>query len=189
MSSFTIRYRRFKPTYMPSQNTKTSAQKKDGLRVLGVDPGYERLGVAIVEKNAQGKEMLLYSDCIRTDKKLPHSERLGIIAKELEHIISEFKPDLLAVETLFFENNQKSVMYVAEARGVIIVSGASRGIPVIEYSPLQVKVATTGDGRADKKQIIRMIPLLIKLTEAKMLDDEYDAIAIALTCLASHRKS
>lgn len=167
----------------------TNNEQQTTTRVLGVDPGYERLGVAVVEKNAQGKEILLYSDCIRTDKKLPHSERLGIIAKELEHIISEYKPNLLAVETLFFENNQKSVMYVAEARGVIIVSGASRGIPVCEYSPLQVKVATTGDGRADKKQIIRMIPLLIKLTKAKMLDDEYDAIAVAITCLASYRKS
>jgi len=165
----------------------TNEPKPTTTRVLGIDPGYERLGVAVVEKNSQGKEILLFSDCIRTDKKLSHSERLAIIAKELEYIISEFKPNLLAVETLFFENNQKSVMYVAEARGVIIVSGASRGIPVCEYSPLQVKVATTGDGRADKKQIIRMIPLLIKLTKAKMLDDEYDAIAVAITCLASRR--
>lgn len=166
---------------------KTSNKHQGAIRVLGVDPGYERLGVAVVEKNVGEKEKLLFSDCIRTDKKLPHSQRLALIAKELEKIISEFKPNLLAVETLFFENNQKSVMYVAEARGVIIVSGASRGIPVCEYSPLQVKVATTGDGRADKKQIIRMIPLLIKTNKTKMLDDEYDAIAVGITCLASQR--
>ena len=162
-------------------------QSTKAIRVLGVDPGYERLGVAVVERNETGDENLLFSSCIRTDKKLPHSERLAVIAKELEKILSEHQPNLLAVETLFFENNQKTAMYVAEARGVIIVSGSSRKIPVCEYSPLQVKVATTGDGRADKKQIMAMIPRLIKLRDAHLLDDEYDAIAIALTCLASYR--
>lgn len=159
----------------------------NSLRVLGIDPGYERLGVAIVEKNAAGKEVVIFSDCIRTDKKFSHPERLAIIAKSLESLIEEYSPSALSVETLFFENNQKTAMLVAEARGVILVSGSSKNLPVYEYSPLQIKVATTGDGRADKKQMIAMIPRLVKITREHMLDDEYDAIAIALTCLASVR--
>ena len=169
---------------MPTKNLKLSTSN---FRVLGVDPGYERVGVAVIEKNAKGKETLLFSNCLRTDKKLPHPQRLAIIAHELETIISNYKPDALSVETLFFENNQKTAMLVAEARGVILVSGSIKNIPVYEYSPLQIKVATTGDGRADKKQMISMIPRLIMITKEKMLDDEYDAIAIALTCLASIR--
>ncbi len=158
------------------------------MKVIGIDPGYERVGVAIVEKNIRSKEILLYSDCIRTNKNLSHAERLAIIARDLEKIIADYTPDVLAAETLFFETNQKTAMNVAEARGVILAAGALRDLKVLEYSPLQIKVAVTGDGRADKKQIMRMIPLLLHLPKKKMLDDEYDAIAVALTCLASWRK-
>lgn len=161
--------------------------KSNSVRVLGVDPGYERLGVAVVEKNISGKEILVYSDCIRTDKKLSHPERLAVISRTLNEIIKEYKPGILATETLFFENNQRTAMHVAEARGVILAAGSTQNLIVCEYSPLQIKVSATGHGRADKKQMIRMIPLLIKISKVKMLDDEYDAIAIALTCLASYR--
>ena len=143
--------------------------------------------MAIVEKNKLGKEVVVFSDCIRTNKKLSHPERLAIIARSLDSIIEEYKPTALSVETIFFENNQKTAMLVAEARGVILLSGSVKNIPVYEYSPLQIKVATTGDGRADKKQMIAMIPRLVSILKEKMLDDEFDAIAIALTCLASVR--
>lgn len=158
----------------------------NSMRVLGIDPGYERVGVAVVEKQ-NGKEILLFSDCLRTDKKLTHSERLKTIALALNMIIKKWKPNTLAAETLFFETNVKTAMRVAEARGVILVAGSLEGLKVCEYTPLQVKSAVTGDGRADKKQIMRMIPILVKLPAKKMLDDEYDAIAVALTCLASER--
>jgi crossover junction endodeoxyribonuclease RuvC len=157
------------------------------VRVLGIDPGYERVGVAIVEKNSRGKEAIVFSDCIRTDKKSPHHERLATISLELKKIINKYKPDTLATETLFFNENQKTAMHVAEARGVIIASGSSTGLRVCEYTPLQVKIATTGDGRADKRQMMAMIPRLIQISKKKMLDDEYDAIAVALTCLASEK--
>jgi crossover junction endodeoxyribonuclease RuvC len=156
-------------------------------RVIGIDPGYERVGVAVVEKNARGKETLIYSDCIHTDKRLSHPERLKIIAKNLEMQIKKHRPDILAAETLFFESNQKTAMRVAEARGVILVTGILLGLTVREFTPLQIKMAVTGDGRADKKQIISMIPRLIQVPKKKMLDDEYDAIATALTCLAIHK--
>lgn len=158
----------------------------NSVRVIGIDPGYERVGVAIVEKQ-NGKEILLFSDCIRTDKALPHAERLATIARALETIILKYEPTTLAAETLFFENNAKTAMRVAEARGVILTAGSLRDMKVCEYTPLQVKSAVTGDGRADKRQIMRMVSILIKLPTKKMLDDEYDAIAVALTCLASER--
>lgn len=172
---------------MPAKLTKKINKLGGGMRVLGVDPGYERLGVAIVEKDSTGKESVIFSDCIRTDKKLSHPERLAIISIELDKILEEYEPAVLATETLFFENNQKTAMRVAEARGVIISSASTKKIKVCEYSPLQIKSAVTGDGRADKKQMMRMLPLLVKIPKTKMLDDEYDAIAIALTCLASER--
>ncbi len=174
---------------MKEQETKNQQPTRFPIRVLGVDPGYERLGVAIVEKDVKGKETLLFSNCIRTSKTLPHHERLSIIARELGNLVEIYVPNILATETLFFEHNQKSAMKVSEARGVIIVSGSIRGLKICEYTPLQIKVATTGDGRADKKQMMRMIPLLIQFPDRKMLDDEYDAIAIALTCLASEKVS
>lgn len=160
---------------------------QNNMKVIGIDPGYERVGVAVVEKNSRGKEVLLFSDCIRTSKDSPHADRLKTIALALSTVIREWEPTVLAVETLYFETNAKTAMRVAEARGVILVAGALEGLNIREYTPLQVKSATTGDGRADKKQIIRMIPLLIALPKKKMLDDEYDAIAVALTCLASRR--
>lgn len=163
---------------------KLSKLKKQKKRVLGIDPGYERVGVAIVEKGVHGKEILLYSDCLRTDKKLAHPKRLAIIAHALENLIKKYYPDTMATETLFFETNQKTAMRVAEARGAILVTGALAGLTIREFTPLQVKVAVTGDGRADKKQMISMIPRLIGIPKKKMLDDEYDAIAVALTCLA-----
>lgn len=153
-------------------------------RVLGIDPGYERVGVAVVEKDKNGKEILLYSDCLRTDKKLTHSKRLAIIADALQKLIKKYQPDTLATETLFFETNQKTAMRVAEARGAILVTGALLDLAVREFTPLQIKVAVTGDGRADKKQMISILPRLIKIPKKKMLDDEYDAIAVAITCLA-----
>ncbi len=173
--------------YMAQKTKKLSLIKDNTYRVLGIDPGYERVGVAIVEKDVRGKEILIYSDCIRTDKKFSHPERLKIIAKNLEDQIKKYRPNILAVETLFFESNQKTAMRVAEARGVILVTGTLLGLTVREFTPLQIKVAVTGDGRADKKQMIAMIPRLIGVSTKKMLDDEYDAIAVALTCFAIHR--
>lgn len=152
------------------------------MKIIAIDPGYERLGVAILEKNT--KEELIFSDCIQTKSSLPHPERLAIIQKSLEKIIEEYKPEALSIETLFFNTNQKTVMNVAEARGVIISTCATKGLEVFEVSPLQVKVAVTGHGRSDKNAVIKMIPLLIKISKKIKFDDEYDAIAVGLAYFA-----
>lgn len=166
-------------------------------RILGIDPGFERLGVAILEKSkdgkkpfgsAQGKEKVIFSECFKTSAKLEFSERLNLIGEEVRKIIKKYKPEVLAIETLFLNTNQKTVMRVAEARGVAVYEGAQAGLKIFEASPPQIKIAIAGYGRADKEQIMKMVKMLVEINEFKTSDDELDAIAIALTAFA-HIKS
>lgn len=155
------------------------------MRILAIDPGYERMGVAVVEKLPHGKETLLYSACPTTPQKSEFSLRLLMLGTEVERLIAEWKPDGMALEKLFFANNQKTATSVAEVRGMLSYIGARNALPLHEYTPLQVKVAVAGYGKADKKQVETMVKALVRLGEGKRLDDEYDAIAVGLTCLAS----
>ncbi|MDD5318955.1 MAG: crossover junction endodeoxyribonuclease RuvC [Candidatus Pacebacteria bacterium] len=158
------------------------------MKILAIDPGYERLGIAILEKNkSDKKEKLLYSDCFKTSAKIPFCERLVLIGDQIEKIIEIYKPAALSIETLFITNNQKTAMHVAEARGVIIYEASRAGLSVSEYTPLQVKLATTGHGSGDKKQIIKMLPNLISLNKEIRHDDEYDAIALGITYFAYNK--
>ncbi|MEY2641181.1 MAG: crossover junction endodeoxyribonuclease RuvC, crossover junction endodeoxyribonuclease RuvC [Candidatus Parcubacteria bacterium] len=153
--------------------------------VLGVDPGYERLGIAILRKDAgDRRETLLYSTCFRTSPKDAHALRLAQILQHIMHIIEVHKPDVLAIETLFFSKNTTTALKVAEARGTVIAACAGKGLQVLEFSPQDIKIAVTGNGSSDKTQVMKMIPLLIAMPEQKKLDDEYDAIAAGLTCFA-----
>lgn len=152
-------------------------------RVLGFDPGFERLGVAVVEKVA-GKEALLYSGCLRTSAARSFPERLREIGSEMQRLVKEWSPTLVALEDIYFENNAKTAIQVAQVRGVLAYEGAVAGLTVCSYSPLQVKVAVTGYGRSDKKAVATMVGHLVQLPDRKRLDDELDAIAVALTCLA-----
>ena len=155
------------------------------MRILGIDPGYERLGVAILEKNKKGdKEDVIFSECFKTSAKLEFSERLKLIGEETRRVIKEYKPEVLSIETLFLTTNHKTVMHVAEARGVVIYEASRAGIKIFEASPPQIKIATTGYGRSDKSQIIKMVKILVKIDDSKKSDDELDAIAIALTAFA-----
>lgn len=154
------------------------------MRVLAIDPGYERVGIAVLEKKDR-KELLLYSACFKTSSKLPFEDRLLLIGKELDRVIDLYKPEAIAVETLFFNSNQKTAMRVAEARGVIIYAGVSRGLVLHEYTPLQIKIAVTGYGKADKEQVSFMTQKLLGMAGDAQYDDETDAIALGITCLAS----
>ncbi len=157
------------------------------MKIVAVDPGYERLGIAVVEKGKKNsKETLLYSDCFKTSAKLPFSSRLLAIGGEIERVIKEFLPEGLAIETLFLSNNQKTAMRVAEVRGAIIYIAIQNNLKIFEYSPLNIKMATTGYGKSTKDQIIAMVPRLVENIKKDILhDDEYDAIAVGITCLAS----
>jgi crossover junction endodeoxyribonuclease RuvC len=157
------------------------------MRIIAIDPGYERLGIAVLEKLPKQKDALLYSECFRTKASLPHHERLGLIGKELERVIAEYAPQALCLENLFFSNNQKTAITVAEARGVILYQAAIHNLPVYEYGPGQIKVAVTGYGKSDKDQVIAMVPRLIAIDKEIQYDDEYDAIAVGLTCFAIER--
>ena len=156
------------------------------MRALGIDPGYDRFGIAVVER-LNGKETLLFSDCIVTDKKSPVGERLFQISQGLEKTIKGFSPDRLGIERLFFNNNRKTAGSVAESRGMVLTKAAEYSLPVFEYTPAQIKVAVTGYGKSDKSQVSFMIPKLVKVDKEIRYDDEFDAIAVALTCLASEK--
>lgn len=156
------------------------------MRVLACDPGYDRLGVAVLE-NTSGKEMLLHSDCITTDKSLLLCDRLLHIGEMFTKLIEQYAPDVVALESLFFNKNQKTAMAVAEARGMLIYLARKRDLPVYEYAPQEIKIAVTGYGKSDKAAVMHMLKRLVPNVPAKALDDEYDAIAVGLTALASAR--
>lgn len=150
------------------------------MRIIGIDPGYERLGIAVVEKNS-GKELLLHSECFQTDPKLSFHERLFLLGEQLEKVITTHKPAHLALENVFFNTNQKTAMDVAAVRGVILYVGHSQKLQTFEYTPPQIKAAVGGSGRASKKEIASMLHHLIDINKTVRYDDEYDAMAVALT--------
>lgn len=152
------------------------------MRILSADPGYERLGIAVIEDNT-----LLFSDCIQTPKEDDFTERVLTLGEEFKKIIKEYKPEGFAIETLFFSKNTKTAMRVAEVRGMLIYLARSMGVKVFEYAPSEIKVAVTGHGQSDKKQVTLMVERLIKINKKIKFDDEYDAIAVGLTCCAIER--
>ncbi len=157
------------------------------MRIIGIDPGYDRIGVAIIDK-IEHKESLVFSTAITTSPKDTFSDRLLGLGKSLESIIAEYQPTEAAIEILYFAKNSTTALSVAEARGVIQYLLTRHHIPIAEYAPNTIKLTITGYGSADKKAITAMIPRLIQLDLEKKLDDELDAIAVALTHSA-HTKS
>lgn len=162
-------------------------RNSSSLRVLGIDPGYERVGLAVLEKSVS-RESLLFSCCFKTSAALPFPERLLAIGKKTREVIAAYAPDALAIERLFFSSNQKTALLVSEARGVLLYEALCAGLSVYEYTPLQVKTAIVGYGRGTKEQVQAMLARLIILPATITSDDELDAIAIGLTALASERE-
>lgn len=156
-------------------------------RILAIDPGFERLGIAIIEK--ENTEKLIYSDCFKTSPKEDFFIRLEKIGKEISKVIETYNPTALAIETLFFKNNQKTAMRVAEARGVIAYEAAKHGLSIHEFTPLQIKIAVTSHGRSDKSQMMFMLPKIIKIDKEIKHDDEYDAIAVGITYFSTVKNS
>ncbi len=156
------------------------------MKIIAIDPGYERVGVAILEKTT-GKEGLLFSKCLKTTAKEPHEKRLRIIGEEINSLIKKYQPEAMAIETLFFETNAKTAMKVSEARGVILYEAGINNLKVAEYTPLQIKVAVTSYGKSDKNQVIFMVNKLISINKPIKYDDEYDAIAVGLTFFSCNR--
>ncbi|MDB5189293.1 MAG: ruvC [Parcubacteria group bacterium] len=152
-------------------------------RILGVDPGFDRLGLAVIEGDAS-KPTHIWSDCV-SPAKGEAADRLAAVSKAVSDAILKHQPDALAIETLFFSTNKKTALGVAEARGAVLAAAGTHKLPVMEFSPGQVKLAVTGYGSADKKAIAGMIPRLIVLPKKKRKDDELDAIAVAIAGLST----
>lgn len=152
------------------------------MRILAIDPGYDRLGIAVVEGNPS-KPALVWSSCILPEKGVPE-KRLAHVSGAVADAIAAYAPDALGIETLFFGVNKKSALGVAEARGAVLAAAGTSLLPVIECTPVQVKLAVAGHGGANKKDVASMVPRLLTLDARKRLDDEIDAIAIGITALA-----
>ncbi len=156
------------------------------MRTLGVDPGTATTGFAIVEENCKSLKLIDYG-CIKTSKAIDMPDRLRIISEKLEAIIEKYNPNNIAVEDLFFCNNAKTAIKVGQARGVILLVAALAKLKVFEYTPLQVKMALTGYGKADKKQVQYMVKKILGCKDVPKQDDASDAIAIAICHLNSHK--
>ena len=150
------------------------------MRILGIDPGTGILGFGVIEAD-KGRAQLVDAGVIRTPVKEDDAVRLQTIFDELTDIIAATKPQEMAVEKLFFAQNVTTAMTVAQARGVVLLCGRQAGLTIYEYTPLQIKQAMTGYGRAEKKQIQEMVRVILKLKEAPKPDDCADALAAAIT--------
>lgn len=159
---------------------------KNKIRVLGIDPGTAIVGWGILEQTEKTREIktIDYGQ-ITTPSDLPDAERLNLIATDLKELIKEYKPDEVAVEELFYFKNKKTVISVAQARGVILYILKNKKLTIGEYTPLQIKQSLTGYGRADKKQMQLMIKNVLKLKEIPKPDDAADALAVSLCHLNS----
>lgn len=153
---------------------------------LGIDPGTAITGYGLVNNEGNRLKAIKYGS-IFTESKLPLYDRLNIIFNQLTKIIEEYKPEVAAIESLFFNNNAKTALSVGHARGVALLACVKSGIQVVEYTPLQVKLAVSGYGRADKKQMISMVKMLLCLEEAPKPDDTADALAIAICHINSYK--
>jgi crossover junction endodeoxyribonuclease RuvC len=150
------------------------------MRILGIDPGTGILGFGVIEAG-KGKAQLVDAGVIRTPVHEDDAVRLQTIFDELTDIITDTKPVAMSVEKLFFARNVTTAMTVAQARGVVLLCGRQAGLEIFEYTPLQIKMAITSYGKADKKQVQEMVRVLLALKEIPKPDDCADALAAALT--------
>ena len=159
------------------------------MRILGIDPGLATIGFGVLDRDARGNASVVDYGVILTPKDLVLPKRLALIEQQLNKLIEKYKPDEIALEELFFNNNQKTAINVAQARGVILLTCVKACGKLYEYTPLQIKQALTGYGRADKRQIQEMVKSLLKLKSIPRPDDAADAVAVALTHSFTNRLS
>ena len=147
--------------------------------ILGIDPGYAIVGWGIIDYTAN-RFSVIYQGAVTTEAKTPFNERLEAVYDGVEDIIKRYKPSALAIEKLFYNTNAKTVIDVAQARGVINLAAVKNGVPIFEYTPLQVKQSVVGYGRAEKKQVQEMTRVILKLEKIPKPDDTADALAMAI---------
>lgn len=149
------------------------------MRILGIDPGYAIVGYGVLEFDNMRFKVINYG-AVTTDSETPFDKRLAEIYDDMCSVLDMFKPDCMSIEKLYFNTNITTGIDVAQARGVIMLAAVQRGVPIYEYTPLQVKVAVTGYGRAEKHQMQEMTKNILRLKEVPKPDDTADALAIAI---------
>ncbi len=149
------------------------------MRILGIDPGYAIVGFGVVDYAGANFAPIEYG-AILTEAHTPFTERLCAIDTDMQEILRRYEPDCMAIERLYFTTNQKTGIDVAQARGVLVLAAAKRNIPIFEYTPLQVKQAVVGYGKAEKRQVMDMTRRILKLDQVPKPDDAADALAIAI---------
>lgn len=152
--------------------------------ILGIDPGFGRMGYGVIS-HGSAEPSCVASGCIETAKELNSQKRLYIMNSELEGIIEKVRPHTVAIEKLFFAKNAKTALGVAEMRGIILLLAEKKQIPIREFTPLEIKVAITGYGKATKHQVQYMVQKLLHLQTLPKSDDAADALAIAITAAYS----
>jgi len=165
---------------MPKKKGKTFPR-----RILGIDPGFGRLGIAVIEARDGAWVPLCYG-CLETKKSMPFTERLQALYTAVHDVVKKYKPTCATLEKLFFSKNVTTAIQVGEARGVVLLACADAGVPIIECTPNEVKQAVTGYGKADKKQIQQLVMMQLGISGKRMQDDAADALAIALAGGALH---
>jgi crossover junction endodeoxyribonuclease RuvC len=156
------------------------------MTIVGIDPGYGRLGWGVISQSL-GKVDHLENGCLETDSEAPFEKRLELIYKFVSDLIKKYEPEVVAVEKLFFAANSKTAIDVGQARGVVLLAASQLKVPISSFTPLQVKLAITGYGKAEKNQIQLMVKSLLKLKEIPRSDDAADALAVALTSAFSYK--
>lgn len=152
------------------------------MKILGIDPGTAIVGFGALNKESRNKLKIIDYGCIKTSAALTTAERLYKIHKELDLLIKKYKPDIVAIEDIFFFKNLKTAIKVSQAKGVILLTAAESKLKVEEYTPLQIKQSVACYGRADKKQVQKMVKNILKLKEIPKSDDAADALAVAICC-------
>ena len=149
------------------------------MRILGIDPGYAIIGYGILEYDGARFQTVAFG-AITTPAGKPFTERLDIIYRDMCTVLDTYRPDCMGIEKLFFNTNEKTAINVAQARGVILLALKKNGVPIFEYTPLQIKQALTGYGRAEKKQVQEMMRIMLRLDKVPKPDDTADALAMAI---------
>ncbi|MBI2624807.1 MAG: crossover junction endodeoxyribonuclease RuvC [Candidatus Nealsonbacteria bacterium] len=152
--------------------------------ILGIDPGTAITGYGVIKKSKNSLKCLDYG-CIKTKSGLPAGERLKIISSQLNKIIEKHEPEAISVENIFFFKNAKTAIPVSQAKGVVLLCAAQKKIPTYEFTPPQIKMAVTGYGRAEKKQMQKMVQKTLNLKDIPKSDDAADALAAAISCALS----
>ena len=153
------------------------------MRILGIDPGTARMGYGIVEDQGGSRERAVAYGCLETPPEMLPEKRLQSLYRGVVELILEHKPEALAVEELFFGRNVTTAIHVGQARGVVLLAAADNGIPIREFTPMQVKMSVTGYGRAEKPQVQQMVKTLLGLKSVPKPDDVADALAVAIAAL------